>query len=38
MAGEAPEMPWQKARRLKRADHKAERREGSEIVNEDNGT
>lgn len=38
MAGEAPEMPWQKARRLKRAAHKAERREGSEIVNEDNGT
>lgn len=30
MAGEAPEQPWQKARRLKRAAHKAERREGHE--------
>lgn len=34
MAGEAPEMPWQKARRLKKAAHKAERREGAAEASE----
>ena len=35
MAGEAPEMPWQKARRLKRAAHKSERREGAAEATEE---
>lgn len=32
MAGEAPEPPWVRARREKRASHKAARREGAEIT------
>lgn len=34
MAGEAPEQPWEKARRLKRAAHKAERRDGAAEIAE----
>lgn len=37
MAGEAPEQPWQLARRLKRAAHKAERQEGIKEATEGNG-
>jgi tRNA-splicing ligase RtcB (3'-phosphate/5'-hydroxy nucleic acid ligase) len=34
MAGEAPEPHWMRARREKRANHKAERREGAAEVAE----
>jgi hypothetical protein len=34
MAGEAPEPPWARKRREKRADHKAARREGSMEISE----
>lgn len=34
MAGEAPEPPWMRARREKRASHKAARREGDAEKNE----
>jgi len=35
MAGEPGEQPWQRARRLKKAAHKAGRREDREIIRED---
>ena len=35
MAGEANEQPWERARRIKKAAHKAERREGVEAIRED---
>ena len=34
MAGEAPEPPWVRARREKRAAHKAARREGDAEISE----